>query len=221
MIKYYYDLVQGSDSWIQSRLGILTSSIMVRIITPTLKIADNDDSRESVFELLAQRISNYVEPSYINDSMLRGEFEEVEARNLYSKKYAQVKECGFITNDDLGFRLGYSADGLVGEDGLIEIKSRKQSFHIKNILSDEAEKKTLIQIQFGLFVTKRKWCDFISYCGGLPMFVKRVEVLPEYQEAIKLAAIGFEKRVNDLMSIYKEKSANLIQTERKIIQEMI
>jgi hypothetical protein len=221
MIKHYYDIIQGSNEWINLRLGILTGSTMIRIITPTLKIADNDDSRDLLFELLAQRVTNYVEPAYINDNMLRGEQEEIYARECYSKNYAPIKECGFITNDELGFTLGFSPDGLVGDDGITETKSRRQSFHIKNIIEDVAEKKTMIQIQTGLFVTKRKWCDFISYCGGLPMFVKRVEVDEKYQEAIKLAAIGFENRVNELMGQYVNKSLNLIPTERKIIQEMI
>lgn len=220
-IKYYYDLIQGSDEWLEARSKILTASEFIKILTPTLKVADNDDSRAHVYEILAQRISNYVEPSYISDDMLRGKMEEVDARECYRKNYGEGKECGFITNDKLGFDIGYSPDFLVADDGLIEVKSRKQSLHIKNIMDDVAEKKTMIQMQVGLFVTERKWCDFISYCGGLPMFVKRVEVMPEYQEAIQKAAIGFENRVNELMNIYKEKSSNLIPTERKIIQEMI
>lgn len=221
MIHHYYDIIQGSEEWLDLRKGILTGSTMIKILTPTLKIADNDDSRDLVYELLAQRVTKYVEPAYINDNMLRGEQEEIEARICYSKNYAPIRECGFITNDKLGFNIGYSPDGLIGDEGMTETKSRRQSFHIKNILDDVAEKNTMIQIQTGLFVTERKWCDFISYCGGLPMFVKRVEVIPEYQEAIQKAAIGFEKRVNELMQEYKVKSSGLVATERKIYGEIV
>lgn len=219
-IKYYYDLIQGSPEWEKARIGLLCASEFINILTPTLKIAENDDSRSHVFEILAQRISNYVEPSYTSDDMLRGSFDESEARELYRKNYQEGKECGFITNDKLGFLIGFSPDFLVGDDGLIEVKSRKQSIHIKNIMEDIAEKKTMIQIQVGLFVSERKWCDFISYSGGLPMFVKRVEVDDKYQEAIKQSAIGFENRVNQLMQEYKTKIDGLIPTERKIYGEI-
>ncbi len=73
MITYYPDLIQGSDEWKSARCGLLTASEMKLIITPTtLKIASNDKERAHLYELLAQRITRYVEPSYISDDMLRG-----------------------------------------------------------------------------------------------------------------------------------------------------
>ena len=73
---------------------------------------------------------------------------------------------------------------MVGDDGLIECKSRRQRFQIQTIADDEVPADYMIQLQTGLLVSERKWIDFISYSGGLPMFVKRVEPIPEYQEAI-------------------------------------
>src|SRR5690606_996858 len=71
-ITFHNDLVQGSDEWHQARCGLLTASEIDRILTPKLKIADNAKTRAHLWELAAQRISEYVEPQYISDAMLRG-----------------------------------------------------------------------------------------------------------------------------------------------------
>ena len=70
-IKYHDDLIQGSDEWLQARCGLLTASEFDRILTPTLKIADNPKSRAHCWEIAAQRITSYVEPHYVSDAMLR------------------------------------------------------------------------------------------------------------------------------------------------------
>ena len=219
-IKYHYDIEQGTEQWTKIRQGILTSSEMKKVLTPTLKIASNDTSRSHEWELLAQRISGYTEPTYINDDMLRGQTDEIEARILYSKNYAQVTECGFITNDKLGFIRGFSPDGLVGDDGLIECKSRRQKYQIETIMTDEVPLEYMMQIQDELFLSERKWCDFISFSGGLPMFVKRVFSDAKFQEAIQLASIQFENKLKLLQGEYMQKSLLMIPTERKIFEEI-
>ena len=151
-ITYHTDLIQGSEEWHNARRGLLTASEMKLILTPTLKMAANDKSRAHLWELAAQRISGYVEPSYIGDEMLRGWEDEIRARDLYAKRYAPVEEVGFVTNDQWGFTLGYSPDGLVGEDGLIEIKSRRQKFQVQAIATGEVPDEYALQIQTGLLV---------------------------------------------------------------------
>jgi len=221
-IHIHRDLLQGSDEWLQARCGILTASEMSRIITATLKVARNDKASAHLYELLAQRITGYVEPRYISDDMLRGQQDEIEARLLYAKHYAQVEEVGFITNDEWGFTLGYSPDGLVGDDGLIEIKSRRQKFQAETIISGRVPDEYRIQIQTGLLVTGRKWCDFISYCGGMPMVTIRAEADEEMQGAIVHAATVFEEALADQLADYRIslKGSRLIPTERRIEQEM-
>lgn len=218
MITYHPDLIQGSDEWLQMRCGKLCASEMKLIITPTLKTANNDKTRAHAFELAFQRITNFVEPQYVSDSMLRGQEEEFYARQAYAEHHAKVDEVGFITNASLGFTIGYSPDGLVGDDGLIEIKSRAGKYQVQTIAEDAVPDDFMIQIQTALFVTGRKWLDFVSYCGGLPMFVKRVEPDPEYIEAIIAAATGFEERVADVVQQYHStlaKQSKLIPTERR------
>ena len=220
MITYHNDVIQGSDLWHSMRCGLLTASEMALIITPTLKVASNDKERQHLYELLAQRITGYVEPSYISDAMLRGMDDEITAVALYEKKYAPVQHVGFVTNDKFGFTIGYSPDALVGDDGLVECKSRSQKYQVQTIIEGVIPLENMIQLQTGLLVTERKWIDFISYSGGLPMFVKRCEPIKEYQEAIILAATGFESRLAEKQQTYLSNITGLIPTERKIIEEM-
>jgi putative phage-type endonuclease len=223
MIQRRQDLIQGSDEWLAARCGLLTASEMKLIITPTLRSADNDKTRAHVWELLAQRITGHVEPQYISDDMLRGQEDEIEARLVYAKHYAEVEEVGFITNDEWGFTVGYSPDGLVGDDGLIEIKSRRQKYQLETIASQKMPDDYTIQVQTGLLVSGRKWCDFVSYSGGLHMVTIRVLPDPAIQAAIIAAATAFETKLAEKRAEYEAviaSKARLIPTERRIEQEM-
>ena len=226
-ITYYRDLIQGSEEWLAARCGLLTASEMHLILTPTLKAASNDKERAHLYELLAQRITKYVEPRYISDDMLRGQEDEVDGVNLYAKTYAAVERVGFITNDKWGFVLGYSPDALVGLDGLVECKSRNQKYQIRTIVdyvtNGAIDPDFVIQVQTGLLVSERKWIDLISYCGGLPMATVRVLPDAKVQDAIIAAATAFETRLRAAQDKYElvlKSSARLIPTERKIVQEM-
>lgn len=224
MIRYYPDLIQGSDEWLAARCGLLTASEMKLILTPSFKIANNDKTRAHIWELLAQRITGYVEPSYISDDMLRGKEDEIEARILYARHYAPVSDMGFVTNDDLGFTLGYSPDGFVADDGLIECKSRRQRFQIETIVDQGVPEEYQLQLQTGLLVTGRKWIDFVSYSGGLPMMTVRQFPHAEIQATILAAAAAFEARVSELHEQYRQASADwprLIPTERRVEQEIV
>lgn len=229
-VVYHYDLAQGTDAWLQARLGLLTASEMKHVLTPKLKIADNAASKTHLFELMAQRLNVYAEPSYVSNDMLRGEQEEIQARDLYRKHRAPVQECGFATNSRHGFVLGCSPDGLVGDDGMIEIKSRAQKYQMQMLVeyasgeTPDMPEEYKLQVQTGLLVTERKWCDFISICGGMPMAIVRVYPDEEYQSAILKAARAFEDKIAELFAIYRrfietDGGARLVPTER-IVTEM-
>ncbi|NJC06546.1 putative phage-related endonuclease [Sphingomonas kaistensis] len=226
-IRYWPEMVQGSDEWHQARCGLLTASELDRIITPSLKIASNAKERAHCWELAAQRITNYVEPTYISDAMLRGHNDEYRARELYSEKFAPVTECGFVTNARWGFTLGCSPDGLVGDEGMIECKSRGQKFQVQTLV-DWHERRVIpedfvLQVQGQLLITGRKWCDLVSYSGGLPMITMRVEPAPTIQDAILEAAAKFEARIHEVVAIYQDALASglpLFPTERTVETEM-
>ena len=222
-ITYHTEVVQGTQAWLELRRGLLTASEMKLILTPTLKLAGNDKERTHLYELLAQRVTGYVEPHFQSYDMERGNFDEEHARAKYGAAYAPVAECGFITNDRLGFNLGYSPDGLVGDDGLIECKSRVQKWQMQTMIEyvsgQEVPTDFIIQVQSGLFISERKWCDFVSYSGGMLMATVRAYPIPEVQEAIRNAATAFEARLNEKLEIYNKlvaSDARLIPTERLV-----
>lgn len=221
-VTIHRDLVQGSAEWMAARCGLLTASEMKRIITPTLKPASNDAERAHLWELLAQRITRYVEPAYVSDDMLRGQEDEIEARALYAQHYAPVETVGFIVRDFGWGKIGYSPDGLVGDDGLIECKSRRQRFQVETICQGEMPADYRIQVQTGLLVTGRRWCHFISYSGGLPMCPILVEADREVQDAILDAAEQFEARLTLRWEQYRHALAEnrLVPTERRIREDI-
>lgn len=214
-----HNVIQGTDEWHAARCGILTASEVKSIVTPTLKVAKNDKTRTAVYELAAQRITEYTEPTFYNDDMLRGHVDEVKSRDLYSEYYEPVEEMGFITRDIGGVTIGFSPDGVgvIGNFG-IECKSRMQKYQLQIITDNEIPKEHLLQIHTGLLVTGWDYMDYVSYCGGLPMWVIRCEPDPVYQEAITEAAIDFEKQVQEKMYEYQERLAKagvVIETERE------
>lgn len=226
-ITTHAELIQGSEAWAAARCGLLTASEMHLIVTPTLKAASNDKERSHLFELLGQRITQHVEPSYVSDAMLRGLDDEIHALNLYEKNYAKVTNIGFMANDKWGFTIGYSPDGLVGGDGQVECKSRAQKYQIQTLVNyvsaDAIDPDFMIQVQTGLMVSERKWCDLISYCGGLPMATVRVLPDANIQECILAAATAFESQLKAAQAKYDAvlaSKARLINTERRIIEEM-
>jgi hypothetical protein len=221
-VTYHHDLLQGTQEWLDARRGLLTASEMCRIITPTLKVANNGDSRKHVYEIAAQRITGHVEEGFISYKMMRGHEEEVDARDHYRRHYAPTTPCGFITNDRWGFTLGYSPDDLVGEIGLIEAKSRDAAFQVETIVKGEIPSEHVIQVQSALLISEREWCHFLSYSGGLPMDLIPTEPIPEFQEAITEAAKAFEARVAEVIEAYHAavKAKNLHPTERRAPQEM-
>jgi predicted phage-related endonuclease len=224
-IVYHYEIEQGTEEWYAVRCGLLTASEMKLIVTPAkFEYASNDKERAHLYELVAQRITNYVEPKFIGQDMLRGKLDEIEARLLYSEKYAPVQEVGFVTNDKWGFTLGASPDGIVGNDGFIECKSRAQKYQVQAIINDKMDDEFKIQVQALMLIMEREWCDFISYSGGLPMMTKRILPDAEIQAGIINAATKFHEKMNAAIDTYKQRlnsEMRLIPTERKIIDTEI
>ena len=207
-------LEQGSPEWHDARRGIVTASVVGKLITPTLKVADNDYSRGLTTTLAAERITGWTEETPMNSDMWRGVECEPFAREVYSEHYAPVTEVGFMRLEGDGFTLGYSPDGLVGDDGLIEIKSPRAKTHLRTILADEVPAHYMPQLQAGLLVSGRKWIDFVSFNAGMPLYVKRVLPDARWFEAITAAAIAFEANAAQIVADYEKRVADLPKTER-------
>ncbi|WP_075833595.1 MULTISPECIES: lambda exonuclease family protein [unclassified Rhodococcus (in: high G+C Gram-positive bacteria)] len=216
------DLEQGSEEWHAQRRGIVTASVVGQLVTTkTLKPASNDVSRGLTRLLVAERITGWTDPMYVSDDMLRGIEDEPKARDKYSEHYAPVTEIGFMIREDHDVKIGYSPDGLIGDDGLIEVKSRRQKKHLETILADEPPAENLAQMQCGLLVSGREWCDYISYCGGMPLWVKRVFPDQRWFDAILAAVDAFEENAAEMIRLYDERTVGLPMTERTVEMEMV
>lgn len=209
MSIYHYEIEQGTPEWHELRRGIVTASVAAKLVTPTGKVAQNETVRQLAYTLAAEKISGRVEPCPTIYHFERGHIEEVFARDLYTKNYSQVKECGFIETKIDSLRVGYSPDGLVGEDGLIEIKSRIGKFQVQTIVAGEVPAEYMVQLQFGLMVSGREWIDFCQYSNGMHMFIKRVYPDLSLHGIISVAVESFYNNVYGIIGDYNVGAENL------------
>jgi len=213
-LEVFDGIEQGTAEWFAARCGLVTASVVGQLITTkTLKPAINDTSRGLTATLAAERITGHVEPSPTSRDMERGTMDEPFARDYYSKHHAPVTEVGFMVRDFGPYRLGYSPDGLVGETGLIEIKSRAQKKHLQTILADVVPAENMAQCQAGLLVSGRDWIDYVSFCSGMPLWTKRVYPDPAWLIAIVDAVELFEQNAAEMISDYLHETKNLPPTE--------
>lgn len=174
------DCIQGSEEWFEARLGFVTASNFHKVL--------NKKTGRGLYmrKLAAERLTGLREESYKNDIMDKGGETEQEARHYYEiANDCEVKQVGFVMRDEW---VGGSPDGLISKDGLLEIKCPLSSTHIEIILSEKMPALHIPQVQGLLWVTNRKWCDFVSYDPRVlsqPMFCVRVERDQDY--FIKLA----------------------------------
>lgn len=178
-----------------------------------ISVAHNDTAQALTRRLVAERITDRSDDTYQTRDMLRGVLDEPYARAVYSEYYAPVTECGFMTLDRGEWRLGYSPDGLVGDDGLIEIKSRKPHIQLGTVLDGVVPVEYMAQIQAGLLVSGRQWCDFVSYSGGMHLWTTRVYPDPRWFTAIDEAMGDFSQAAAAMRRTYKAATRDLPLTE--------
>jgi len=200
-----HNVEQGTPEWHALRAGIPTASEFSKLLTSTYKIADNKGSRDYAIQKAGEILTGRVEETFVSYDMQRGKLEEERAFEMYCQHFAQVEKCGFMTN----YGIGYSPDGLVGADGLIEIKSAKQRIQVERIVFGGGADSHMIQIQVGLFVSGRKWCDFVSFSNGMPLHVERVFPDEKIYNAILEAKGSFDGVVNDIVYTYKQKTKGM------------
>lgn len=208
------DIEQGSAEWHDARRGIITASTMKHFITAkTMKIANNDTSRNMAMQLLAERITGRTEETYASYDMEMGHVKEPVARQHYADNYSPVEQVAFMVRTERGVRVGYSPDGLVGDDGAIEIKCPKPKEHLATIINGTMPTEYVPQVQTGLWVSGREWVDFVSFNPGMPLYVHRVFPDAEWQKAIWKAVAAFEASAVLVLNAYKEAVAGRPATE--------
>lgn len=160
-------MMQGSDEWKAIRLGKVTASRVADVIAKT-KTGWAASRANYAAQLIAERLTGHAQDSYTNAAMQWGTDTEPLARAAYEFfTDRSVTEIAFIPHPDIAMS-GCSPDGLVGDDGLIEIKCPNTATHIETLLGDPIDKKYLTQMQWQMACTSRQWCDFVSFDPRMP-----------------------------------------------------
>ena len=192
------DVVQGTQEWWDVRLGIPTSSGFGKIVTTTGK--SSTQRKKYMYKLSVERILRVSEDNYTSKYMDRGKELEPQARAFYELfSGLEAKEVGFCYKDEKKL-YGCSPDGLVGDDGLLEIKAPTSAVHVEYLLGGKLPTAYFSQVQGQLFVTGRKFCHFFSFYPGLKPFM--IKVLPDV-EFHKVLEIELDKFVNELTEVEK------------------
>ena len=184
------NFAQGSQEWIDARLAIPTASCFSKIITPAGRASASrvDYKRKLLAEWIVGEPFEEFEGNFWTE---RGQALEAEARNLYEYDVEQeVKQCGFIYADDSKM-WGASPDGIVGDDGLLELKCPSLAWHLFYCSEPELPTKYRIQVQGQMWVSGREWCDFVSHYPEYPPMRVRVERDEKLHAAFDEHIIGF------------------------------
>jgi hypothetical protein len=172
MIKIL-DMPQGSPEWYQARLGLPTASEFGCVMAKGKGLV----RRGYMMRLAAELITGEVQEKFSNQRMRKGKELEGEARDLYAFLYdVEPRLVGLVRNDIAGC----SPDALIGDYGMIEIKTREPPLMIDLLSQGGVPSEHKPQIQGSLWVTGREWCDFIAYWPGLPLHVCWVERDEDY-----------------------------------------
>lgn len=194
---------QGTPEWHQLRLGKVTASRVADIIATT-RTGPSASRQNYLIELALQRSTGNIEPSYTNAAMEWGTQTEPQARAAYEVETGNfVDQVAFIDHPTIAW-FGCSPDGLVGDDGLIEIKCPNSATHWEYFKAKKPPQKYVIQMQTQLAVTGRKWCDFVSFDPRMPersqLLVVRVDrdeaFIAELEEKVKQFLSEVEVEVN-------------------------
>lgn len=168
---------QRTEDWFAARLGKVTASRVADVIAKT-KTGYSASRDNYMAQLVVERLTNTQAESFTNAAMQWGTDQEPFARAAYEvAQNVMVEETGLVDHPTIPMA-GASPDGLIGEDGLVEIKCPNTATHIDTLLTQTVPAKYITQMQFQMACTGRQWCDFVSFDPRMPakaqLFVKRV-----------------------------------------------
>lgn len=200
------NLIQGTDEWLAARVGKVTASRVADVVAKT-KSGWGAARANYMAELIAERLTGTPAGSFTNAAMQWGTDTEPQARAAYEfVSDVEVVEVGLIPHPTIADSAA-SPDGLVGDDGLVEIKCPNTATHIDTLLGQKVPAKHMTQMQWQMACTGRQWCDFVSFDPRMPehlsLFMQRVE-----RDGERIA--GLESMVTDFLA---ELAAKIEQLE--------
>lgn len=203
------DCVQGTQEWLDHRKGLITASDFAKVVNSKGFLSDSKSMTALSYNVASGYFLTSAIPSVSSPDMNRGNELEPFAREAYEQATLQeVKEIGMFKFGCLG----YSPDGLINDDGLIEIKCPKHNTHTEYLYSQSLPLQYKAQVLGGLAITGRKYCDFISYhpdfSDNLKMMIIRVERDEEYI-----------KNLLDSLQLFNQKVFNVVEKLNNIKNE--
>lgn len=193
------EIIQQTSEWYKAKAGVPSTSNFDKIITTAGKPSKQAD--KYMLRLAGESILGTAEETYQNAAMLKGCEMEPEARKYYELVTGEkVEQIGFCTTDD--GKIGCSPDGLVGKDGLLEIKCPLMTTQVERLINNKFPTTYFQQVQGQMYVTGRKWCDFLSYYEGLKPLLIRVErdekFLSDLTVELKLFCENLQETINKI-----------------------
>lgn len=207
------EIEQRTDAWFQARAGRATASRIADIMART-KSGPSASRANYAAQLIAERLTGTVEQGYVNAAMQHGIDQEANARTCYEfEAGVSVTEIGFVEHPSIAMS-GASPDGLVGDDGMVEIKCPGTAKHIGTLTGDEIDGKYIKQMQWQMACAGRQWCDFVSYDPRLPvemqLHVRRVSrddvAIAEMEAAVGEFLAEVDATVARLVQLYRKES---------------
>ena len=197
---------QRSDEWFAARMGRVTASRIADVMART-KTGCSASRANYMAQLIAERLTGQRQESFTNAAMQWGTENEELACLAYAFAHdAHVEPEGFVLHPAI-VGAGASPDGLVGDDGLVEIKCPSTSTHIDTLLSGKIADKYVKQMQFQMDCTGRAWCDFVSFDPRMPedlrMFCQRVPRDDAMIEKIRAEVTGFLAEMAEKIAMLK------------------
>ena len=169
---HVFDCEQGTPEWHQCRVGVVTASVFDTVMAKGRGGGPSETRRKLMYQLAAETITGEYVPTWSgNQHTERGHAMEAQVRDLYqATSELPCTQVGFMRRG----RIGCSPDTLVGDDGLLEVKTKLPHLQIDAVLAGVLPSDHVAQVQGQLLVSGRQWCDFRSYWPGLPELQVRV-----------------------------------------------
>jgi YqaJ-like viral recombinase domain len=207
------NIEQGSELWAEARCGLVTASRCGDVIATTKK-AEAAARRDYRSELIAEILTGVPYPRFVSQAMQWGIDQEPFARAAYEmQRDLLVETCGFVLHPDMA-RFGASPDGLVGDDGLIQIKCPNTTTHLGWMLGGTVPVEHAPQMLAEMACTGRAWCDFVSFDPRLPphlqLFVRRFERNDSLIAQLETEVIHFNAEIEGVLSSLPQKPQGVV-----------
>lgn len=217
-------LTQGSDEWHAARCGSLGASVLHEVVART-KSGYSASRANRMATVIVERLTGATQPTFQSQAMLEGTEREPEARSLYEfMTDADVMLVGLVRHPTVQGTHA-SPDGLIGADGLIEIKCPQPAQHLATLLGEKLTDRYIVQMQWQMACTGRAWCDFVSFNPDFPeamqLFVQRVKRDDKRITELGKEVVSFLGEVEDKLGALKSRYGGEAPAKSQRLEESV